>query len=87
MTETHRVIDLAKLISSKTGVAIELIDNPRNEDETNELRVKNDHLTNLGIKKTLLKEKLIEEIKIIANKYINRINKEKIPCNSKWVIN
>ena len=87
MTETHRIIDLANLISNQTGVEIEFIDNPRNEDDSNDLTVKNQIFTDLGLKKTLLKEKLIQEIKFIASKYTHRINKEKIPCKSKWVKN
>ena len=43
MTETHKVIDLAKMISKYTGAKIEFIKNPRNEDSENNLHVKNKH--------------------------------------------
>ena len=38
MTETHRVNDLAKLVSVLTGVEIDYVPNPRNEAAENELR-------------------------------------------------
>src|SRR5882724_2133980 len=42
ITETHRVLDLAKMIGDMTGTEIAYLPNPRNEAEENELRVRND---------------------------------------------
>ena len=42
MTETHRVRDLAKLVSELTGATIDFIPNPRNEADENDLYVAND---------------------------------------------
>ena len=52
MTETHRVKDLAQMISERTGCEINYIDNPRNEAEENELHVENQCFLNLGLKPT-----------------------------------
>ncbi len=84
MTETHKIIDLAKLISNKTGVKIEKVENPRNENAENELDVSNKNFIDLGLKQTKLDETLINEISIISEKYKERIDKNKIPCKSKW---
>jgi UDP-sulfoquinovose synthase len=60
MTETHRVRDLAKMISSATGAKIAYLDNPRNESAENELNVANDRFIGFGLKPKTLESSLIE---------------------------
>ena len=84
MTETHRVRDLAKLVSKKTGVAIEFLPNPRQENDENELHVINDSLLNFGLEPIKLKDGLIDEITFITEKYADKCDKLKIPCISFW---
>ena len=61
MTETHRLIDLAKMISTMTGVGYELVDNPRNEAAENQLVVCNDSFRKLGLRPTELQQGLMNE--------------------------
>lgn len=85
MTETHRVRDLAKMVSSMTDVQIAYLDNPRNEAPENELFVKNEHLLDLGLKPTTLSQGLLQEVTDVAQKYAHRCDKSKIPCTSMWI--
>jgi hypothetical protein len=50
VTETHRVIDLAKLVADTAGGEIAFLPNPRVEAEENDLAVRNDHLLTLGLR-------------------------------------
>ena len=49
MTETHRVLDLARLVAGLTGAEIDLVDNPRKEADENDLVVENRRLLDLGL--------------------------------------
>ncbi|WP_185984082.1 NAD-dependent epimerase/dehydratase family protein [Aureimonas mangrovi] len=85
MTETHRVRDLAQMISDKTGVPVELMENPRKEAPENELVVANDSLLKLGLDPTKLSQGLLDEVVNVAGRYADRIDTGRIVCSSRWV--
>jgi len=84
MTETHRVRDLAKLISKLTNGEIAYVPNPRKEDAENELHVRNDSFLSMGLNPTTLADGLLSEVTDIAKRYAQRADLSKIPCTSTW---
>jgi UDP-sulfoquinovose synthase len=85
MTEVHRVIDLAGLVAQKTGAEIDLVENPRKEASHNDLLVANNRLIELGLDPIELKDDLLTEVTEIAQRYMDRCDRERIPCTSLWV--
>jgi UDP-sulfoquinovose synthase len=84
MTETHRVLDLAKMISDITGADIAYLPNPRREAEENELIVRNDQFLALGLEPTTLSEGLLGEVTDVASRYAGRADLRKIIARSVW---
>ena len=84
MTETHRLIDLAKMISELTGAQISHVANPRKEADINDLSAENRHLLDLGLKPTTLSAVLMQEISEIAKKYAANCDRSRILCLSRW---
>jgi UDP-sulfoquinovose synthase len=85
MTEVHRVIDLAEMVSRLTGAEIDLVGNPRKEAGENELAVENARLLGLGLDPITLEADLLQEVTEIAERYMHRCDRDKIPCRSLWV--
>src|ERR1700761_874287 len=84
MTETHRGLDLAKLISDIMGADIAYLPNPRREADENDLIVTNDQFLALGLEPTTRSAGLLEEGREIAQRYRDRVDPSKIIARSVW---
>jgi UDP-sulfoquinovose synthase len=84
MTETHRLIELARLVSRLTGTPIHHVENPRNEADENELRAVNRHLLDLGLQPITLEDGLLREVTEVARRYAHRCDRDKIPSRPRW---
>jgi UDP-sulfoquinovose synthase len=84
MTETHRVRDLAKMISDMSGVDIQFLENPRYEADENDLHVDNRCFLELGLSPITLEQGLMSEVIDVSRKYAHRCDISKIPCHSYW---
>jgi UDP-sulfoquinovose synthase len=83
-TEVHKVKDLAALISKLTGVEVVMLPNPRKDAAENDLGVQNERFLSLGLNPTTLSEGLLEEVRLIASKYRDRVDTSKIVSRSVW---
>ena len=84
MTETHRLIELARLVSRLTGTPIHHVENPRKEAVQNELRAANRHLLDLGLEPITLEDGLLREVTEVARRYAHRCDRDKIPSRPRW---
>ncbi len=84
ITETHQVLELAKLVGDTMNVDIAYLPNPRREAEENDLVVLNDQFLALGLEPTTLSEGLLEECTEIAARYRDRADLKKIISRSVW---
>jgi UDP-sulfoquinovose synthase len=84
VTETHRIRDLAAMVSKLTGVEVANLPNPRREAAENELNVSRDRFLALGLNPTTLSDGLLEEVQQIALKYRDRADTSKIIARSTW---
>jgi UDP-sulfoquinovose synthase len=84
ITETHQVLELAKLVADTTGADVAYLPNPRREAEQNDLTVRNDQFLALGLQPTTLSEGLLEECSQIAARYRHRADPTKIIARSVW---
>ena len=84
MTETHRVRDLAELVSRMTGAEVTYLPNPRKEAAENDLVVRNAQFLALGLEPTTLAEGLLSEVVDVARKYAYRVDRSRVPAVSGW---
>jgi UDP-sulfoquinovose synthase len=84
ITETHRILDLAKMVGDVMGTEIAYLPNPRREAEENDLIVRNDQFLALGLQPTTLSEGLLGEGTEIAQHYAHRADPSKIISRSVW---
>ncbi len=84
ITETHQVLELAKLVGDTMHVDIAYLPNPRREAEENDLVALNDQFLALGLEPTTLSEGLLEECTQIAARYRTRADLKKIISRSVW---
>ncbi|CAG4904641.1 NAD-dependent epimerase/dehydratase family protein [Acidithrix sp. C25] len=84
VTESHRVRDLAEMVSKMTGTEVQFLPNPRLEANENTLNVENNKFLDLGLTPTTLSEGLLTEVRDIAQKYSFRVDRSKILAKSLW---
>ena len=84
VTEVHRVRDLAALVSRLTGAEVAFLPNPRKEALENELSVRSDQFLALGLEPIRLEDGLLNELVDVARKFVQRIDRSRIPSTSAW---
>ncbi|WP_298463909.1 NAD-dependent epimerase/dehydratase family protein [uncultured Erythrobacter sp.] len=84
VAETLTIIDLARLVSDRTGAEIAHVPNPRAEAAENELVVSNETFLALGLDPTLLDSALLEGTIALSKRHSDRVDLSMIPARSAW---
>ncbi|MEP0391100.1 MAG: NAD-dependent epimerase/dehydratase family protein [Erythrobacter sp.] len=84
IAETLSVIDLAKLVASRTGAEIEFVPNPRAEAAENELVVSNATFRGLGLDPILLDSANLQGTIALSKMHKHRVDFASIPAKSAW---
>ena len=84
VSEIHDLKSLAHKISKLYGSNIKYYPNPRKELKKNGLIVSRSGLKNLGFKPIFLDDKLLEDVKLIADIFKKRFNKKNILNSPRW---
>jgi len=84
VSEVKTVLELAEYVQSHFGGEIDYMPNPRKELAENELEVSNAGLKSLGFTPTLLSEKLVEDVELVAKAYGNRFDRSVVRNSPKW---
>jgi UDP-sulfoquinovose synthase len=84
VTETHKIRDLAHIISNLTNADIRYYTNPRIEAQENSLNFRNEKFIALGLDPITLSQGLMTEVYDIAKKYASSCDASKIICTSTW---
>ena len=84
VSEVHTLNSLAIKISKLYNAKIKYLRNPRKELKANSLNLYSKGLKNLGFKPIFLDEKLLEDVKFIAEIFKKRFNSKVILNSPKW---
>ncbi len=84
VAETLTIIDLARLVSDRTGAEIAHVPNPRAEAAENELVASNETFLALGLDPTLLDSALLEGTIALSKRHSDRVDLSMIPARSAW---
>ena len=84
VSEVQSVLGLAKIVSSKYNVGVDLIENPRKELVENELIVSNQGLRSLGFQPVKLNDDLLKDTANLASNLKSNFNKDIVLSSPKW---
>ena len=83
-TESLCLIDLANMLKDNYNAEITFIDNPRKEALRNDLDIYVKGLIDLGLEPIYLNDKLIDDVKFIAEICKDKLKQENILTSPKW---
>jgi len=84
VSEVLSVKDLAELCAKSYDGKVVYVDNPRKELAENDLGVSNAGLTSLGFEPITLNQKLVDDVKYIAEKMKENLNPDNILTSPRW---
>lgn len=84
LAETFRISEIATKFKKKFNVKINNQENPRIEDENNNLKAEPIGLLELGLKPIYFDQNNIDELINLTKRFSNRINKDKIKSTTSW---
>lgn len=84
LAETFKISDIAMKFKQQFNVKINNQENPRIEDENNNLKAEPIGLLELGLKPIYFDQNNIDELINLTKRFSNRINKDKIKSVTPW---